>query len=195
MLICHPGFSTAEKVTEISGRGVGMDVVKNAIQAIGGTLMILSEPGKGAAIVMRLPITIAIINVLMVKSGRYTLAVPLTAVERTLELNSGDIAVIDGREQFFVAGESLPLVNLSSLLGLEFEPPVESRTLHLFLTEIKGCRTGVRVDKLLGNREVFVKPLARPLSALRGVSGATITGEGEVVFIIDILNSPSIGGL
>ena len=189
MLICHPGFSTARKVTDISGRGVGMDVVRTAIQALGGTLAIISEPCGGSSFTLRLPITIAIVNVLLVKTGSLTLAVPLTAVERTMEIKSDDIATIDGQDQFFMGSETIPLVDFRTLLNLNSVAESRSGTTYLFLTELKGVRTGVKVDRLLGNQEVFVKPLARPLSALRGVNGATILGEGEVVFIVDILNN------
>lgn len=189
MLICHPGFSTASKVTDISGRGVGMDVARTAIQSLGGSLAIISEPGGGSSFSLRLPITIAIINVLLVKVGSLTLAVPLTAVERTMEIRNEDIANIDGQDQFFLGTETVPLINFKTLLNLNCVSEGRGETSYLFLTEIKGVRTGIRVDRLLGNQEVFVKPLARPLSALKGVNGATILGEGEVVFIVDILNN------
>ncbi|NJD90983.1 MAG: hypothetical protein FIA91_05635 [Geobacter sp.] len=166
-----------------------MDVVRTAIQSLGGTLSIVSEPGGGSSFPLRLPITIAIINVLLVKTGSFTLAVPLTAVERTMEIKSEDVATIDGQDQFFIGTETVPLVNFRTLLNLDSVVESRNETSYLFLTEIKGVRTGVRVDRLLGNQEVFVKPLARPLSAIRGVNGATILGEGEVVFIVDILNN------
>jgi two-component system chemotaxis sensor kinase CheA len=187
LLICHPGFSTAAKVTGISGRGVGMDVVRTTIQSLSGIMSIETEPGKGSTFVLRLPLTVAIINVLLVTAGKFTLAVPLTAVGRTMELKSEEIALIDNEEVFFLDDAMVPVVSLSRLLNIE-SGPHKGETSSLFITEIKGRRLGVKVDRLLGNQEVFVKPLARPLSAFAGLSGATVLGDGEVVFIVDILN-------
>jgi two-component system chemotaxis sensor kinase CheA len=190
LLICHPGFSTAAKVTDISGRGVGMDVVRTTIQSLSGSMSIESEPGKGSTFVLRLPLTVAIINVLLVSAGKMTLAVPLTAVGRTMELKSEDIAVVDNEEVFFLDGVMVPVVSLSRLLNID-SGPQKRETSPLFITEIKGRRLGVQVDRMLGNQEVFVKPLLRPLSAFEMLSGATVLGDGEVVFIVDILNKVS----
>jgi two-component system, chemotaxis family, sensor kinase CheA len=187
LLICHPGFSTAATVTDISGRGVGMDVVRTTIQSLSGSMSIESEPGKGSTFVLRLPLTVAIINVLLVSAGKMTLAVPLTAVGRTMELKSEDIAVVDNEEVFFLDGVMVPVVSLSRLLNID-SGPQKRESSPLFITEIKGRRLGVQVDRMLGNQEVFVKPLLRPLSAFEMLSGATVLGDGEVVFIVDILN-------
>jgi two-component system chemotaxis sensor kinase CheA len=187
MLVCHAGFSTADRVTEISGRGVGMDVVKTIIQSLGGTLAISSVPGKGSCFLLRLPLTIAIINVLLVKVGNITLAIPLTAVNRTLDLKLEEVAVIDNQEVFFLNDETVPLFHLGSLLSI----PTETRsreTAPLFITEIKGRRVALLVDRLLGNQQIFVKPLDRPLAVIEGLCGATVLGDGEVVFILDIVN-------
>ena len=186
MLICHPGFSTAEKVTSISGRGVGMDVVRSAIQSMGGSLSISTETGAGSAFLLRLPHTIAIINVLLVKVGVFILAIPLTAVSRTMELKSEDIATMADQEFFFLDDETVPIVPLAQILNIPSREP-RGKTVQLFITEIKGRRAGLQVDQLLGNQEVFVKPLHKPLSVLERINGATVLGNGEVVFILDIL--------
>lgn len=187
MLICHAGFSTAVKVTEISGRGVGMDVVRTTIQSLGGTVAVSTVPGQGSCFQLRLPLTIAIINVLLVKVGRFTLAIPLTAVSRTLDLKREEIAVIDGQEVFFLDEETVPLIHLGRCLNLQ--PEGGSReTVPLFITEFKGRRLALQVDRMLGNQEVFVKPLGRPLTVIEGLSGASVLADGEVVFILDILN-------
>jgi two-component system chemotaxis sensor kinase CheA len=186
MLICHPGFSTAEKITDISGRGVGMDVVKTAIQSMGGTLTIITESGAGSYFLLRLPLTIAIINVLLVKVGRFTLAIPLTAVERTMELKCDELATVDEQRIFFLNGEALPIIPLAQLLNIN--PTEQQReTIQIFITEIKGQKMALEVDQLQGNQEIFVKPLPRPLSALQWINGATVLGNGEVVFVLDIL--------
>lgn len=186
LLICHPGFSTAKKVTDISGRGVGMDVVKMAIQSMGGTLAIITENGAGSYFLLRLPLTIAIINVLLVKVGRITLAFPLTAVDRTMELRCDELAVINEQRVFFLNEETLPLTPLAQLLNIS-SAGQQKETVQLFVTEIKGQKMAFEVDQILGNQEVFVRPLPRPLSALPGINGATVLGSGEVVFILDIL--------
>jgi two-component system chemotaxis sensor kinase CheA len=187
MLICHAGFSTAERVTEISGRGVGMDVVKTTIQSLGGTLSISSVPGQGSCFLLRLPLTIAIVNVLLVKVGRFTLAIPLTAVLRTLDLKREEVAIIDDQEVFFLDDETMPIFHLGRFLNMP-QDAGNADTAPLFITEFKGRRVALQVDKLLGNQEVFVKPLARPLSVIEGLCGATVLGDGEVVFILDVLN-------
>ena len=187
LLICLPGFSTAAIITGISGRGVGMDVVRTTIQSLSGTMSIETEPGKGSTFTFRLPLTVAIINVLLVTAGELTLAVPLTAVGRTMELKSEEIAMIDDEAVFFLDDSLVPVVSLSRLMNID-SAPYTGETSSLFITEIKGRRIGVQVDRMLGNQEVFVKPLLRPLSAFEGLSGATVLGDGEIVFIVDILN-------
>jgi len=187
LLICHAGFSTAERVTEVSGRGVGMDVVRTTIQSLGGTLSITSLPGKGTCFLLRLPLTIAIINVLLVKVGRFTLAIPLMAVIRTLDLKRDEIAVLENREAVFFEDEMVPLLHLGGCLNMQ-PAAAMTETVPLFITEHKGRRVALQVDGILGIQDVFVKPLARPLSAIEGLCGATVLGSGEVVFIMDILN-------
>jgi two-component system, chemotaxis family, sensor kinase CheA len=187
LLICLPGFSTAEKVTDISGRGVGMDVVRTTIQSLSGTMSIETEQGKGSTFVLRLPLTVAIINVLLVAVGKLTLAVPLTAVGRTMELKSEELALIGDEEVFFLEEKMVPVVSLSRLMNID-SGSQKKETVSLFISEIKGRVIGVQVDRILGNQEIFVKPLLRPLSAMEGLSGATVLGDGEVVFIVDILN-------
>jgi len=188
MLICHAGFSTASRVTEISGRGVGMDVVKNTLHSLGGTLSIASTPGRGSTFLLRLPLTVAIINVILVGVGQLTLAVPLTAVMRTADIRKDEVASIDGKDIFFLGGEEVPLVPLGDLLGIPWEQG-RGEHLHAFIAEVRGERVGILVDRLLGHKEVFVKPLAKPLSLLPGINGATLLGDGQVVFILDILHS------
>ena len=187
MLICQPGFSTAKQLTETSGRGVGMDVVKSTLQALGGTLSIDSSLGKGSSFVLTLPLTIAIINVLIVSVCGITLAVPLTGVIRTFELRRDEISVLDGQEIFLLDEETLPVIPLQRFLHLHAETEVKE-SLPLFIAEIRGRKVGLIVDRIIGHREVFVKSLGRPLSSLAGINSATISGDGEIVFILDIFN-------
>ena len=111
----------------------------------------------------------------------------MTVVERTLALKQDDIATINDREFIFLTDETLPIVKLANIMNLK-SSNAANETAQFFITELKGERTAVQVDGLLGNQEVFVKPLSRPLSSLHGINGATVLGSGEVVFIIDILN-------
>jgi len=187
LLICHPGFSTATKVTEISGRGVGMDVVRDAIQSMGGSFALRSESGAGSMFLLRLPLTIAIIHVLLVKVGRFTLAIPLTAVDRTMELHRKELSTTSGENSFSMNDENLQVIPLSRIFNIKSED-LQVGTVQVFISMVKGERVAVQVDQILGNQEVFVKALPRPLSAMAGINGATVLGSGEVVFILDILN-------
>jgi two-component system chemotaxis sensor kinase CheA len=187
LLICQPGFSTAEKVTTVSGRGVGMDVVRDAIQSMGGAFALESEHGAGSSFLLRLPLTLAIINVLLVKVGAFTMAIPLTAVERTMELHSSDIAIGAAERSLTLDEETLPLVPLQRLYNLK-SGGGQIGPVQLFITVVKGEKIAVQVDQILGHQEVFVKALPRPLAALKGINGATVLGNGEIVFILDILN-------
>ncbi len=183
MLVCQPGFSTAETITETSGRGVGMDVVKEAVRNLGGTLEIMSAPGHGTRFQMRLPLSIAIIKILLVSCCDQTLAIPITRVQRTLDLPSRDIQR-SGKKRVFRLGEEI--VSLHSMReALGFPDVAVGETVWVVLTEVHGRRIGLQVDRFLGQREAFVKNLGFPLNLLPGLSGATIEGDGQVVFIVD----------
>lgn len=192
LLICQPGFSTAERVTEVSGRGVGMDVVKSTIHSMGGSLSITSSAGAGSNFVLTLPLTVAIVNVLLVSVGRLTLAVPITLVNRTLELRREELANMEGRDFFFLGEDAVPLISLRHCMQVHDDSePCDN--IHVLLAEMEGNRIGFCVDRILGQQEIFVKPLAFPLSLLPGLTGATILGDGEIVFVLDILKSATIG--
>jgi two-component system chemotaxis sensor kinase CheA len=183
MLICVPGFSTAQAVTETSGRGVGMDVVKAAIEKLGGTLDIHSVMGEGSRFQLRLPQSMAIIRILLVSCGGRRLALPVTRVQRTLELPRAEVAGEGHRRRFLVEGEECALVRLGDLL--DQGTAADSDPLCVVLTETQGRWIGVQVDRFLGQRDAFVKPLGFPLNRLPGMSGATIEADGDIVFIID----------
>ena len=184
MLTCLPGFSTARVVTDLSGRGVGMDAVRATIQSLGGGMAIESEKGQGSRILLRLPLTIAIINVLQVAVGQMTVAFPVGTVLRTLELKRDLVLLMDQRAEFFMDEEEIPLISLNRLFGLPL-PSDSPELLPIIVTEVKGRRVGVAVDRVLGQREVHVKPVGRPLNRLRGLSGGAILGDGEIIFILD----------
>ena len=185
MLVCIPGFSTAKEVTDISGRGVGMDAVNASIQKLGGSLSIDSEPGKGSRFTLMVPMTISIIHVLLVQCGNVKAAVPITAVQRTIELRRQQVETVGKRQVFQLDGEAVPMVSLNRVLGLPLGRFPDG-IVPLFVTEAKGRRVGLVVDRLLGQHELFVKPLGRPLSKLSGVAGGATLGDGEVVTILDV---------
>ena len=183
MLVCQPGLSTAEAITETSGRGVGMDVVKAAVGNLGGTLEILSAPGQGTRFQMRLPLSISIIKILLVSCAGHPMAIPITRVQRTLDLPTSEIQRSGQKRVFSLDEEVVSLHSLSGALGL---PEVAAgETTWVILTEVQGRRIGLQVDYFLGQREAFVKSLGFPLNLLTGLSGATVEGDGQIVFIID----------
>jgi len=184
MLVCAPGFSTAEEVSDISGRGVGMDAVRSAVHALGGTLAIESEIGRGSCFTLRLPITVSIIHALLVECGRLTIAFPVNAVARTIELQRGDIFEDNGRKVFSLAGQHVPVKSLNRLLGQEISQG-SGPIIPAVVTEAGGGPLGLITDRLLGQQEIFVKPLGNPLGRMKGLTGGAITGDGRIVFVVD----------
>jgi two-component system chemotaxis sensor kinase CheA len=183
LLICTPGFSTAAEVTETSGRGVGMDVVKSAVESLSGTLEIRSRPGAGTCIRLRLPLSVAIIQVLLVECDGHTLGLPITRVLRTLEVARAEVRAAGRQALVRLGEEEVPLLSLRKLLRLPAQPV--AGTIPVVITEGRGRKVGLVVDRLIGQREAFIKTLAFPLDRLAGVSGATVLGDGSIVFIID----------
>jgi two-component system chemotaxis sensor kinase CheA len=184
-LICLPGFSTAETVTDISGRGVGMDAVRDTVQSLGGVLTIQSQRGRGSRFVMRLPLTVSIIPALIVQSDTMEIAFPLNAVSRTVELDSSAILFESGGPSFINGETSLPIRSLRQALKQPLAPAPESALQSLIVCDV-GTTPVFSVDRIVGQQEIFVRPLRSPLSHLKGVSGATITGDGRVLFVADV---------
>jgi two-component system chemotaxis sensor kinase CheA len=186
-LICAPGFSTAPVVTEISGRGVGMDAVREAVHGLSGVLTIYSERGQGSRFVMRLPITISIIHALIVQSGSFEVAFPINVVTRTVELQSSDIIEEPGGAAVMLDEISFPLRDLRHVLNIPVIAGLEN-THHIpaVVCDIGSAQVALSVDRIIGQQEIFVRPLRSPLSHLRGVSGATIAGDGRVLFVVDV---------
>jgi two-component system chemotaxis sensor kinase CheA len=183
-LIFLPGFSTAEKVTDVSGRGVGMDVVRTNIRKINGSVEVESEQGRGSQIIIKLPLTIAIIQALMVEVERSIFAIPLSSVIEAVRITKSDIKTINGREVLHLRDRVLPLIRLAQ----EFEiPPDPDRSrFYVVVAALGDRRVGVVVDELRSQEEVVIKSIWDYLENVKGVSGATITGEGKVVLILDI---------
>jgi two-component system chemotaxis sensor kinase CheA len=184
-LIFHPGFSTSERVTAISGRGVGLDVVQNNIEAIGGAIDVRSGSGRGTTFTLRLPLTLAIVSVLMVGAGGQRFALPQTSVLELLRLGQGSearVERIDGSSMLMLRGQLLPLVSLAGVLGLPQQP--EGGNLVAVLAA-GSRRFAINVDSILHTEEIVVKPMATQLRQLTMFSGNTILGDGSVVLIVE----------
>ena len=185
ILTCIPGFSTADQVTEVSGRGVGMDAVNALIRSFGGTLAIESEPGLGSRIILKIPRNIAIINVLLVGCGPFTVGVPLSRIHHLMEVKVDQMTEQDGRLTLPGEEGDLPLLDLNELLRL---PPrrFDGTLLPALVTEIRGRTVGILADRFAGQQEVFVRPLGRPLASLKGLAGSALLGDGSSLFILDV---------
>jgi two-component system chemotaxis sensor kinase CheA len=183
-LITLPGFSTAKEVTDVSGRGVGMDVVRSAVESLHGSLVIESTLGKGSSFTLRLPFTLAVVATLLLEVGGERYALPVSSVEQILEVRAEEIQRSQGQEVLARDGVLIPLVQLDRLLGC---PETHSGTDRLLvLCQMRGRLVGLVVDRLLGYREAVVKSLGKALKGLRGFAGVTILGDGSTVLILDI---------
>ncbi|WP_425402601.1 Hpt domain-containing protein [Halofilum ochraceum] len=188
-LILETGFSTADEVTQISGRGVGMDVVDAEIRRLGGTLGIQTELGSGTRFTVRLPVTLAINQAVMVQAGDDTYAIPIASIEGVAQVTAGDLKgyYVDPSQHYHYAGNDYRVQHLGTLLGTS-EPRLENEDISYPVIMIRAGddRVALHVDGLVGRREVVVKPLGAPLNMLPGISGATIMADGAVVLILDI---------
>ncbi len=185
-LICVPGFSTAATITDISGRGVGMDAVHEAVHALAGVLSIQSQCGQGSRFIMRLPIKVSIIHALIVQSGPFEIAFPLNVVTRTVELKRSDIREESGQSFVILEKTRMPVRSLRLALNLPATSGTEGIMLPALVCDVGGTLVAFSVDRISGQQEIFVRPLRTPLSHLYGISGATITGDGRVLFVADI---------
>ncbi len=183
-LIFAPGFSSAEKITDISGRGVGMDVVRTNIKNLKGSVSITSETGKFTRFTLTLPLTLAIIDALMIKVGGDTFAIPLDAVSETTKIETRRLTEVNHRKAVTIRGEVLGIVSLSEML--EMPPPEKTpEILSIVVIQDSERRLGLIVDRLLERQEIVIKPLGAYLGDQKGISGATIMGDGSVVLILD----------
>lgn len=182
-LIFMQGFSTNEQVTDISGRGVGMDVVKTKISALGGTVDVISEEGKGSSFIIRLPLTLQIIQALLVKVGQETMAISLGYIDRVIDYSDDLIKKTNNREVIIYNGSVTPLVRLNKRLGLESD---SNNKKYIVIVKVGEKTVGLLVDSLLGQKEIVIKPLGKTLHGLKEYIGATILGDGLVTLILDV---------
>ncbi|WP_306598187.1 chemotaxis protein CheA [Geothrix sp. 21YS21S-2] len=186
-LIFLPGFSTAKQVTDISGRGVGMDVVKSNVRKLNGSVSVTSSVGRGSIFTIKLPLTLAIIDALLMRSGGQVFALPGTAVEETLLVPKETLSHLTRRKAINLRGEVLGVTRLSDLLHFKQSSVelLEDEELPVVVVSTGGRRMGVIVDAFLRRQEMVIKPLAPYLASLPGISGASIMGDGGVVLILD----------
>ncbi len=181
-VLARPGFSTAEAVTSVSGRGVGIDVAVTRIRALGGTIEIRSAEGKGTTFIMRLPVTLAIVRALIAGVGAERYALPLTYVAETVEFGVQATTIVEGREAIVLRDRVVPLVHLRRLLGVSGEAP---KRCPIIVLEMGERRSGIVVDGMLGQQEIVVKGFDAPQGTLPVFSGATIMGDGVPALILD----------
>ncbi|HMM68953.1 MAG TPA: chemotaxis protein CheA [Gudongella oleilytica] len=183
-LIFNPGFSTAKEVTSVSGRGVGMDVVKQKISSLGGTIELTSEVGVGTTFIIKLPLTLSIIQSLMVKIADEVFAVPLGLVEKVVKVTDGEIMNSLNREVYMYRGQATPVIRLDKKLGIQ----ASSSGKHLILVHLGDRYYGLLVDDLLGQQEIVIKKLSGVLGKMKEYLGATILGNGDITLILDVGN-------
>nr|WP_017942872.1 MULTISPECIES: Hpt domain-containing protein [unclassified Thioalkalivibrio] len=188
-LILQSGFSTAAEVSQVAGRGVGLDVVNSDVKQLGGTLDIQSTPGKGSRFTMRLPFTLAISQALLVQVGEETFAVPMASVEGVVRARAEEIDPREGESIYNYVGQDYEVRSLGDLMGVESQAGVDQFPDHpfpLLLVRADDRRVALRIDGLLGSQEVVVKSVGPVLSRIPGVAGATLQGDGSVMLILDL---------
>lgn len=182
-LIFMQGFSTNEQVTDISGRGVGMDVVKTKISALGGTVDVISEKGKGSTFIIRLPLTLQIIQALLVKVGEETMAISLGYIDRVIDYSDDLVKRTNNKEVIIHNGNVIPLIRLHKRLDLEKSSAQKN---YIVIVKVGEKTVGLMVDGLFGQKEIVIKPLGKTLQGLKEYIGATILGDGLVTLILDV---------
>jgi two-component system chemotaxis sensor kinase CheA len=185
-ILFQPGFSTAKAVTDISGRGVGMDVAKKDIEKLGGNIKIYSTPGKGTSIRLKLPLTLAIIKALLVRVGNNTYILPTNNVLESFRINEDQIKMVDKKETCILRDEVIPLARLNQLFEIESNNQDLNNDLFVIIVEHKDKHIGLIVDGLVGQQEVVIKSLGASLGRVQGFAGATIIKDGSVALIVDI---------
>jgi len=186
-LAFHPGLSTAASVSDISGRGVGMDAVRSTLESLGGAVWLETRPGAGTTALLRVPIAAAVQRVLLVVLGGETVAVPISKVERIVELEPGAIEGSAGDCFALIDEEPVLVLDLAQRLGW---PAATNAAAPLVIADLRGERVALRVDKLAGQQDIYVKPLPALLASLRVLAGLTVLGDGRPVFLLDLNQLP-----
>lgn len=194
-MIFRPGFSTADTVTELSGRGVGMDVVRRNVEALGGSIVIRSARGRGTTFRITLPLTLAILDGQLLSVGAETYVLPLASIVESVRPCPEQLGVVLGAgEVITLRDRVLPMVRLHRILGVS--PKTENPTEGLLvIVDQDGCQAALLVDELLGQQQVVIKSLERHFEKVRGVAGATILGDGRVTLILDVAGLVALAGM
>ncbi len=185
-LIFEPGFSTAKKVTTVSGRGVGMDVVKREIDALGGSAQLSTVPGAGMTVTLKIPLTLAIIDGLLIRIGGEFFVVPLSAVDGCIEIRRDDLAALGEKRIISYRDELVPFVSLRGFYEFAAEGEGEPEIEQMVIVSAQDYRIGLVVDQVIGDYQTVIKPLGRMYRDVDGVSGATILGDGTVALVLDV---------
>ncbi|HOS51386.1 MAG TPA: chemotaxis protein CheA [Fervidobacterium sp.] len=181
-----PGFSTKDEVSELSGRGVGMDVVKSTVDSLNGTVSLESKLGKGSKITIRLPLTLAIIQALLIKVNKYVYAIPISIIDSTLNISSKDIRVVQNEEVIVIRGEVIPLVKLWHVFGMEHEET--PKEMNVVVVKAGVRKYGLTVDTLIGQEDIVIKSLGKIFSDVKIFSGGATLGDGSIALILDVMN-------
>ncbi len=184
-LVFTPGFSTAAEITDVSGRGVGLDVVKAKMEGIGGEISVVSKPGQGTCFTIKLPLTLAIIQALTVSLGEEIYAIPLSNVDETTMISEQDIKMVQNQEVILIRGRVLPLYRLRRLLDVPGDSAA-GESIYVVVVRKADRQVGLVVDALIGQHEIVIKSLGRLLAGIPGLAGAIVAGDGNVHLILDI---------
>ncbi len=186
-ILATPGFSTKDKVTDISGRGVGLDAVKNKMDILGGNLELENQPQKGVKFTLILPLTLAIIKAMLVIVEKQTYAIPLTNIKETIKIKKGDIKSVQETELIRLREEVIPLIRLDKELGIR-PYAKDSEEISVVIVEGRIKNIGIAVDDVIKEQDIVVKPLTSFIKKIKGIAGATVLGDGRIAFILDVLN-------
>ncbi|WHH58957.1 chemotaxis protein CheA [Petroclostridium sp. X23] len=182
----RPSFSTADKVTDVSGRGVGLDVVKTKIEALSGVIEVETEREKGSKFIIRLPLTLAIIQALMVILADEKYAIPLSSIREIVNIKAEDIKLVQKQEVILLRNSVIPLIRLNKILDIPMDNKAESEQITVVIVRKGDKLSGFAVDRLIGQQEIVIKSLGKHLSGIRNIAGATILGDGQVALILDV---------
>ena len=185
-LIFLPGFSTAEVVTDVSGRGVGMDVVRSKIETLGGHVDVETKIDEGSVFKIKLPLTLAIIQALLVKVQEEMYAIPLGSIDSTINITQEDIKTVRNKEVIVLRGQIIPIIRLGDILNVPRVNETDSDDIFVVVVHIGERKAGIVVDNLIGQQEIVIKTLGKLLAGLKVISGATVLGDGRVAMILDV---------
>ena len=185
-LIFLPGFSTAEQITDVSGRGVGMDVVRSKIESLGGHVDVETKIDEGSVFKIKLPLTLAIIQALMVKMQDEMYAIPLGSIDSTINISPDDIKTVKNKEVIVLRGQIIPIIRGADVLQVPKTSTEENEDIFVVVVHIGDRKAGIVVDNLIGQQEIVIKTMGKLLAGLKVISGATVLGDGRVALILDV---------